>query len=67
MLLIDGIVAGVWHLRRSGRKLHITVEPLNPLSAKQRDELDDQVQRVGEILEGRPELTIGAVNVGPHA
>ena len=67
VLLIDGKVAGVWHQRRSGRKLYITVEPLNTLSARQRRELDDQVQRVGEILEGNPQLTIGAVNVGAHA
>ena len=28
VLLIDGIVGGVWHQRRSGRTLTITVEPL---------------------------------------
>ena len=33
VLLIDGTVAGVWHLRRSGRKLDITVEPFDQLSA----------------------------------
>jgi hypothetical protein len=25
------------------------------------------VQRVGEILEGKPQLTIGPITVGPHA
>jgi winged helix DNA-binding protein len=67
VLLIDGTVAGVWHLRRSGRTLEITVEPLEPLSAKRRGELDEEVERVGEILEGTPRLTIGQVTVGPHA
>ncbi len=28
VLLVDGVVGGVWHQRRSGRKLAITVEPL---------------------------------------
>jgi Winged helix DNA-binding domain len=67
VLLIDGTVAGVWHQRRSGRRLDLTVEPLDPLSRRQRSELDEQVQRVAEILEGTARLTIGAVTVGPHA
>ncbi|NUW38773.1 winged helix DNA-binding domain-containing protein [Nonomuraea rhodomycinica] len=67
VLLVDGEVAGVWHQRRSGRRVHVTVEPLRPLTAARSRELDDQVARVGEILEGRPELTVGPVTTGPHA
>ncbi|SHN74191.1 winged helix DNA-binding domain-containing protein [Cryptosporangium aurantiacum] len=67
VLLIDGVVAGVWHLRRSGRRLAITVEPLRPLSARRRAELDVEVERVGVILEGTPTLTIGPITVGAHA
>ncbi len=67
VLLIDGVVAGVWHQKRSGRKLHITVEPLDPLSPMQQQELEAQVTRIGEILEGKPQWTIGEVKVGPHA
>ncbi|REK84807.1 winged helix DNA-binding domain-containing protein [Streptomyces inhibens] len=67
VLLIDGTVAGVWHQRRSGRRIHLTVEPLTPLTARQRRALDTQVLRVGEILEGTAELTMGTVTVGPHA
>jgi hypothetical protein len=67
VLLIDGVVAGVWHLRSAGRRVEITVEPLAELSATQRGELEEQAMRVGEILEGVPRLTIGAVTVGPHA
>jgi hypothetical protein len=67
VLLIDGVVAGVWHQRRSGRKIAITVEPLEELSAAQRRALDDQVERVGAILEGTARLSIGSVSVGPHA
>jgi hypothetical protein len=57
----------VWHQRRSGRKLNVTVEPLIPLTAVQRRELDDQVEHLGLILEGNPQLTIGTVTVGSHA
>jgi hypothetical protein len=67
VLLIDGLVAGVWHQRRSGRTLDVTVEPLTPLTDAQRRELDDQVERIGDILEGKPQLTIGPVTVGGHA
>lgn len=67
VLLIDGVVAGVWHQRRTGKRLAVTVEPLAALSAVHRRELAAQVDRVAEILGGRPELTIGPVTVGAHA
>jgi len=67
VLLIGGTVAGVWHQRRSGRKLDITVEPFDRLTATQCRELDDQVERIGDFLEGKPQLTIGTVTAGGHA
>jgi hypothetical protein len=66
-LVVDGVVAGLWHQRRSGRRIAITVEPLVPLTAAQRAELDEQAERVGAILEGAAELTIGPVTSGAHA
>ncbi|GAB3933376.1 hypothetical protein GCM10027614_04160 [Micromonospora vulcania] len=67
VLLVDGTVAGVWHHRRSGRRIHVTVEPLRALGAARRRALQEQVERVGEVLEGVPSLTVGTVAVGPHA
>ncbi|MEO3876276.1 winged helix DNA-binding domain-containing protein [Nonomuraea sp. B12E4] len=67
VLLVDGEVSGVWHQRRSGNKIDVTVEPLHDLTPTRLRELDEQVQRVGEVLEGRPRLTIGTVKVGAHA
>jgi hypothetical protein len=67
VLLIDGVVAGVWHQRRSGKTIHITVEPLHDLTSAQRRDLDEQVERVGSFLGGTPRLVIGTVTVGPHA
>jgi hypothetical protein len=67
VLLVDGVVAGLWHQRRSGRRVDITVEPLRPLTAAQRGELDRQGERVGEILQASARLAIGAVTVGGHA
>src|SRR6266702_2181879 len=67
VLLVDGVVGGVWHQRRSGRKLAITVEPLRELTARQRCELDDEAALVGAVMEATPTLTVGPVAVGPHA
>ncbi|MFI7638409.1 winged helix DNA-binding domain-containing protein [Nonomuraea sp. NPDC049400] len=67
VLLVDGDVGGVWHQRRSGNKIDVTVEPLRDLTAAQLRELDEQVERMGEVMEGRPRLTIGPVTVGAHA
>jgi hypothetical protein len=67
VLLIDGIVAGVWHQRRSGRRLHVTVEPIRRLSAGERRELERRVARVAEVQEATAELEIGRVSAGPHA
>jgi hypothetical protein len=67
VLLVDGVVAGLWHQRRAGRNLAITVEPLGELSASQRRQLEDEVELVGAVMEARPTLTVGTVTVGPHA
>lgn len=67
LLLVDGIVAGVWHQRKSGRKLHVTVEPLSTLSPTRLRALDAEVDRLGHIFDASPVLTIGPVETGPHA
>jgi DNA glycosylase AlkZ-like len=67
VLLIDGTVGGVWHQRRSGRELAVTVEPFGPLTAPRRRELGRQVERLGEFLSVTPRLTIGPVRAGAHA
>ncbi|MFH8669849.1 winged helix DNA-binding domain-containing protein [Streptomyces anulatus] len=67
VLLVDGTVAGVWHLRRSGRRIAVTVEPLEPLPTAGLRALEEQVERVAAIMEGTAELTVGPVTVGPHA
>ncbi|MFH9004129.1 winged helix DNA-binding domain-containing protein [Streptomyces afghaniensis] len=67
VLLVDGVVAGVWHQRRKGRRTTVTVEPLVRLTARQERELGEQVERVGEVLEATAELVVGEVRVGPHA
>ena len=67
VLLVDGVVGGVWHQRRSGRRLAVTAEPLGELTATQRRQLEDEVDLVGAVMEAKPTLTVGTVTVGPHA
>ncbi len=66
VLLLGGVVGGVWHLRRSGRRVGITVEPLADLTPAQRGELDAEVARIGDFLGATPQLTIGPVATGAH-
>ncbi|GAB2649641.1 winged helix DNA-binding domain-containing protein [Kribbella swartbergensis] len=67
LLLVDGIVAGVWHQKKSGRRLHVTVEALEPLSRTRQRLLEAEVDRLAAILGCAPSLTLGDVTVGPHA
>jgi hypothetical protein len=67
VLLVDGLVGGVWHQRRSGRTLAVTVEPLRELTARHRRQLDDEVELVGAVMQATATLTVGTVTTGPHA
>ena len=67
LLLVDGIVAGVWHQKKAGRTLHVTVEALAPLNRRRRALLEAEVDRLAAILVCTPSLTLGDVAVGPHA
>ena len=67
VLLIDGVVGGVWHQRRSGSKIAVTVEPLRDLTATHRRQLDEEVALVGSIMEAEATVSVGTVTVGAHA
>lgn len=67
VLLLAGEVRGIWHGRRAGRRLHVTVEPFVALDRARRSALEDEVDRLGAFVGATPTLTIGTVTVGPHA
>ncbi len=67
VVLVDGVVGGVWHQRRTGTKVALTVELLGDLSPSQRRALDDQVGLVGAVMQASPTMALGPVTVGPHA
>jgi DNA glycosylase AlkZ-like len=66
VVVVDGIVAGLWQQRRTGQRLEIRVEAFRPLSTHQRQELEAAVARVGEIVEAQSALSLGAVDARPH-
>jgi hypothetical protein len=66
VLLLNGVISGIWHQRRAGRKLSLVVEPFVDLSESARKQLDEQVERVASIMEGVAEMVIGRVLVQPH-
>lgn len=67
VVLVDGVVGGVWHQRRSGRRVVVTVEMFDEVGARRGRQLEEQVERVGAVVEGRVEWSLGPVSVGPHA
>lgn len=67
VLVVDGAVAGVWHQKKTGKTVAITVEPFGELTARQHKQLEEQVEHIGAFIEARPTLTVGTVTVGAHA
>jgi hypothetical protein len=66
VVLAGGTVTGIWHHRRAGRRVALTVEPFTALSKRQLRQLDDEVERIGSVLEATPTLTVGTVTAGRH-
>ena len=66
VLMIDGVVGGLWQRRRKGKVLHVQVDAFSQLSRQQRTMLEAQAARVGEILGLRGELAFGPVEARPH-
>lgn len=67
VVLVEGEVAGVWHARRAGSRVELTVELLRDLTPAQSRGLEEQAERYGTVMEAKPRLTLGPVTVGPHA
>ena len=63
VVLVDGIVTGVWHLRRSGKRATITVECRRP----RKRAIAAEVERIEAFLGCTAELVYDTVTVGGHA
>lgn len=66
VMLVDGVVAGVWHQRTAGRRARLTVEPFARLTAGQRRELGDRAARIAQVAGVTTQVAIGRVTVAPH-
>jgi hypothetical protein len=67
LVLVDGVVSGIWQQRQRGRRLEVRVEPFESLSLNQYQHVQASVARIGEIMEAEcVVLTMGAVEARPH-
>jgi Winged helix DNA-binding domain len=57
VLLVDGVMAGVWRHERKGRRLAVSVEPFRRLGASRRAAVEAEAERLADYLGGELELT----------
>lgn len=67
VVLIDGVVGGLWQQRRSGQRVEITAELFRPLTTPRKDELRAQAERIGDFVGAEPKLVIGPIRARAHA
>ncbi len=49
-LLIDGLCAGIWQRRKTGRQATITVQPARRLTRSERSGVEAEADRIGHFL-----------------
>jgi uncharacterized protein YcaQ len=58
VVLVNGTVAGVWSYKRQGRKLQITIEPLQKLTRAVRETVAQEAEALAGFFESTLELAI---------
>ena len=66
VLLVDGVVAGVWERPVQRRRIAVRVESFVPLDSRQQALLEAEAAHIGAILEAEATLALGSVEVRPH-
>lgn len=66
VLLVDGVVAGIWELIRERREVRITAEPFVPLAEEHRAQLRAAAERIGMMLGIPASLEVGHVELRRH-
>jgi uncharacterized protein YcaQ len=61
VLLIDGVVAGMWERRKLASRSELRVEAFGQLTARQHEQLEAEVTHIGAFLEGEVALSLGAL------
>ena len=57
-LLVDGVVAGTWSRKRTGKRIELRVRPFRRLPKARRGELGDEAERVGALWALEPVLRV---------
>ena len=57
VMLVDGVIGGLWRRKVTARRLHVTVEPTTDLTPSHLRLLDAEVERVAAFL-GVPDTTL---------
>jgi DNA glycosylase AlkZ-like len=66
VLLVDGVVGGIWKRQERRGRLEITVEPFVTLAAEHLEQLEAAVARIGAFDELPCDFALGTVDVRPH-
>ncbi len=61
VLLIDGVVAGIWERRKLGRRIELRVEPFGQLTASQHQQLEAEAARIRTFLGVEVLLSLGTL------
>jgi winged helix DNA-binding protein len=59
-LLVDGVAAGVWHRKKRGRRLELTVEPVKALTRAAERSLEGEARRFADFLALEPALDVAS-------
>jgi uncharacterized protein YcaQ len=66
ILLVDGVVAGIWQRRAERGRVTLTAEPFERLTSRQRSLLRQEADRIGGVLETPVSLDVGPVRARPY-
>lgn len=59
VLLVDGVVAGMWERHTRSKRTELKVESFVPITPAQREQLDAEAARVGQFFGTEVSLTLG--------
>ena len=60
LVLVDGVAAGLWQRRRSGKRIELGVRLAGRLGKAARTEIEQEAERIGVFLGLEPALSIGS-------
>ena len=66
VLVIDGVVAGLWESKRTAKRVNVRVQPFARMEATRRAALERAAKRIGDTWGVATELEVGAIATRPH-